>query len=968
MTNILFNIVDCANGTYYSRTYLSPLNYPLNYSSSIVVGDSTTFVLDEQHPTKVISLVPNAYEVRHIGWENSFATQYYIIVPETNGVGIVNAKDIITSSVPSASYITMSFATSASFAFTSVSASYAQVSDYASTAGTSNEANHASMADYATQAGNAYHADDASNAVNAQEAQHAVNADMAISASYSNSSSFAQNAAYSDYAGTATQADFAADASHASSADTAINATNAGYADNAGHATTADSATNSDNATSASHANTADTSISASYASHTQLEDVGGTINGNLTLSGSLNSASYIDFLNDGTPTQREGRVYYDPTAHTLCVYNDQTQASLNVGEENWVRVVNKTGVQINDGQVCTISGSQGNRPKVKLAQSISGSQSTYGVIGIATVDIPINAEGVITSFGVVHGVDTSNWNTGDILYVSSSAGQLTNVLPVSPWEVIKVGVALNSTNNGSIFVSAQDYMSIHDIQGLLSQNPTQGDLLVYDTASLSYKNTKTLTANITGTISNATSASYAQNANHAASADYATEANHATTADSATTADTANQAVNANNADYAVNAGFASSADNANTATSASHALNSDNSITASYVNPNNVGLIPSASHANNSDNSISASYATNALNLVGGVCSASAVEVTSGNINVPTSSATMGVYKVNGTTMLQFYNPTPLTASNANVFCGPGVGNFTTTGTSNVGIGRAVMGKLATVSGGVSNIGLGYNCLFELLTGTGNVGIGQSALQSNQSSDYNFALGYNSLVALQSGTGRNIGVGVNSLAKLTTGTGNVAIGNNSGGGGGDSGGVNLTSGVNNTCIGNSAGYTDFFISPGNSQNNGSLNVSQSTCIGVGAQMRDNGVLILGGSGSFAVNGSIGGNFAPTHRFEVAGDIQTWGFGASIVTKTSNYSLTKNDYTVLFSGSNLIATLPNVTGSSSRIFNIKNIHNTSLTVTSSAATNLIDNQSSWTVPQYSNISVHCDGAKYWII
>lgn len=177
----------------------------------------------------------------------------------------------------------------------------------------------------------------------------------------------------------------------------------------------------------------------------------------------------YIQFIPaTSSISHSEGRIFYDSATHTLCVYNDKSNVTLNVGEEQWVRIVNKTGAIITNGAAVTVSGSQGNRPKGILAQSTISTDHhhTYGIIGIATEDIADNDEGMITTLGVVRGINTSNFNSGDILYVSSSAGELTNVKPVFPYDEIKVGIALNSTNNGSIFVSPVDALHVDDISG----------------------------------------------------------------------------------------------------------------------------------------------------------------------------------------------------------------------------------------------------------------------------------------------------------------------------------------------------------------------------------------------------------------------------------------------------------------------------------------------------------------------
>jgi len=97
---------------------------PVSYSGSLVVGDAVTILTDEQYPIKSINLIPNQYRVRCIGWNNKYDSEFFIIVPETNG-GTVNASDITTGSFISGSWITMSYAVSASYAF---SASYASTS------------------------------------------------------------------------------------------------------------------------------------------------------------------------------------------------------------------------------------------------------------------------------------------------------------------------------------------------------------------------------------------------------------------------------------------------------------------------------------------------------------------------------------------------------------------------------------------------------------------------------------------------------------------------------------------------------------------------------------------------------------------------------------------------------------------------------------------------------------------------
>jgi hypothetical protein len=145
--------------------------------------------------------------------------------------------------------------------------------------------------------------------------------------------------------------------------------------------------------------------------------------------------------------------MYWDSTEGTVSVNLDTTNGvTLSLGTEQYIRVVNKTGSTITDGQVVYINSAQGNRPTATLAQA--NALSTSKVIGVATQNIANNAEGFITTSGEVHNYNTSGFTAGDVLYVSdTTAGALTNTPPTTPNFVVSVGVALNSTVSGAILV-----------------------------------------------------------------------------------------------------------------------------------------------------------------------------------------------------------------------------------------------------------------------------------------------------------------------------------------------------------------------------------------------------------------------------------------------------------------------------------------------------------------------------------
>lgn len=203
----------------------------------------------------------------------------------------------------------------------------------------------------------------------------------------------------------------------------------------------------------------ADSLYDATSGSHDNLVPyVGATQDVNLDTFGM--AIKYVQFNTSDTVTNTDvvGRLHWDTDNGTLSIplNND---VSLQIGQEHYLKVVNKTGVQINNGQVVYVNGVQGNRPTAALAQA--DSIVTSYIIGVATQDIADNAEGYITTQGTVRNVNTTSYVAGDKLYLSTTtAGALTKILPSSPNNVVLVGYALNSTVNGSIEVEPLSPMS----------------------------------------------------------------------------------------------------------------------------------------------------------------------------------------------------------------------------------------------------------------------------------------------------------------------------------------------------------------------------------------------------------------------------------------------------------------------------------------------------------------------------
>jgi len=148
------------------------------------------------------------------------------------------------------------------------------------------------------------------------------------------------------------------------------------------------------------------------------------------------------------------------------------------------------------------------------------------------------------------------------------------------------------------------------------------------------------------------------------------------------------------------------------------------------------------------------SSSTSTGTLIVTLGGCGIAKSIFLGGNINVPTTSSTVGQYIINGVYFMHGYGTN-------NIFIGPAAGNFTMTGTDNTGAGT--------------------NSQRQTTTGSYNSSWGSGCLASNKTGSYNTANGYIAGNLLTSGT-TNCFYGYNSGANITTGTDNCLVGANSG------------------------------------------------------------------------------------------------------------------------------------------------------------------------------------------
>ena len=268
---------------------------------------------------------------------------------------------------------------------------------------------------------------------------------------------------------------------------------------------------------------------SGDFCSTTVLLNEVSACGGEMSVDGTLSASDMITttltadgvYFNTGANRPPElGELVWDETERTLDL-GLENGVVLQIGEEQLINVI--AGEEIKDGQVVYASGafSQGNTGKI--VASLYSASSAEGVspgavdelffIGVATQDIAQDASGYITTFGKVRNInvyDGSNvntdivgpdnvgigsdpdWEVGRVLYISTSAGRLTNTPPESPNKIIPAAMVISQSGNGhqrTLFVRQEHGYHIDELHDVRVINPQQNDVLAFNSTLSSWDN-----------------------------------------------------------------------------------------------------------------------------------------------------------------------------------------------------------------------------------------------------------------------------------------------------------------------------------------------------------------------------------------------------------------------------------------------------------------------------------------------
>ncbi len=193
-----------------------------------------------------------------------------------------------------------------------------------------------------------------------------------------------------------------------------------------------------------------------------------------------------------GTLPTAAGSMFWDTGNGSPSIILD-ADVTLQLGQEQLVLVYNGTGSTITNGSVVAVTGAQGQRPSVVLADADSEPLSA-NTLGIATEDIANGAEGFVTTFGMIRGLNTSAFTAGAPIYLSQTAGAFTATRPSAPAHTVILGWVIKvNASSGEVFVNINNGWELDELHNVLITSPTSGNTLIYDASASVWKN-----ANIT--------------------------------------------------------------------------------------------------------------------------------------------------------------------------------------------------------------------------------------------------------------------------------------------------------------------------------------------------------------------------------------------------------------------------------------------------------------------------------------
>jgi len=197
-----------------------------------------------------------------------------------------------------------------------------------------------------------------------------------------------------------------------------------------------------------------------------------------------------VDFSTTATAAGAVGRLTWNDTDGTLDLGLKGGNVTLQIGQEQNVRIYNETASGFTDMQVVRVTGSSGTRLTADLAQA-NAENTSASTLAIMTEPAASHAEGFATTFGLIRQVNTSSFAEGATLYLSpSTAGAITTTQPSAPNHTVILGWCVRShATQGQIYVNINNGYELDELHDVLITSVANNNMLRYNSSSGVWQN-----------------------------------------------------------------------------------------------------------------------------------------------------------------------------------------------------------------------------------------------------------------------------------------------------------------------------------------------------------------------------------------------------------------------------------------------------------------------------------------------
>jgi hypothetical protein len=171
--------------------------------------------------------------------------------------------------------------------------------------------------------------------------------------------------------------------------------------------------------------------------------------------------------------------------------YDIDSDGIVDSAKKEIVQFINKSGATITKGTIVYLktSSSSASYPEVLKANAVTEITSSK-TIGAVFEDVLNDGIGYIVTSGEVRNINTSAYNIGDKLWLSTTDGLVTTTPPTQPNHTVFIGTVTRSqTVNGRILYAIQNGYELNELHNVSINSVANNDIIQYNSTTLLWEN-----------------------------------------------------------------------------------------------------------------------------------------------------------------------------------------------------------------------------------------------------------------------------------------------------------------------------------------------------------------------------------------------------------------------------------------------------------------------------------------------